>query len=171
MSVQIDITGQRFGRLIAVCPTPDRNIRGLVIWTCLCVCGNKCKVNGNHLRTGHTNSCGCISKERLIMLGKSKIPHFEGKRFGRLMVIKQMPVRRVFGKSRQVMWECQCDCGGTILVSTSHLKAGYYRSCGCLQQANRFVKGTNINPMDVPFEVTNTMNARRELKKAIKQAS
>lgn len=30
------------------------------MWECQCECGNKIIVSGNHLRTGHTTSCGCI---------------------------------------------------------------------------------------------------------------
>ena len=30
---------------------------------CVCVCGNSCIVSMNHLKTGHTTSCGCKSKE------------------------------------------------------------------------------------------------------------
>ena len=29
-------------------------------WNCKCDCGNEVIVAGNHLRTGHTTSCGCI---------------------------------------------------------------------------------------------------------------
>ena len=30
------------------------------LWKCKCECGNEVIVTGNHLRTGHTTSCGCI---------------------------------------------------------------------------------------------------------------
>ena len=171
MPDKIDITGKRFGRLVAVEPTHKRTTRGLVIWICLCICGNKCKVNGNHLRTGHTKSCGCISGDRRRAFGKSKIPDINGKKFGRLTVIKQSPMRHIIGSSMSVIWECQCDCGRVKLVRSNHLVSGDIRSCGCLQQANRFTKGTNIDPMNVPFEVTNALNARRQLEKAIQQAN
>src|SRR6516164_1163876 len=48
-----DLTGQRFGRLIAV------KYLGGSSWTCLCDCGTKTVVTGHPLRTGHTASCGC----------------------------------------------------------------------------------------------------------------
>lgn len=56
----LDITGQRFGKLIALEPTEKR--RGsFVIWKCQCDCGNICEVSLGNLRNGDTKSCGCIS--------------------------------------------------------------------------------------------------------------
>jgi len=167
MSARIDITGQRFGRLIAIDLTSERNVRGLVVWNCLCDCGRKCVVNGNHLRTGHTTSCGCLEKECSAAKGKEQIPCLEGKKLGRLFVVKQTS-KRLLGN---VLWKCQCDCGNVALVTSGRLKSGNSRSCGCLQEANRFTKGTNIDPMDVPFEITRCMQARREVARAIKQVS
>ena len=38
----------------------------------------------------------------------------------------------VTGRYGHVLWLCKCDCGNTFLASTSHLKSGLVRSCGCL---------------------------------------
>ena len=38
----------------------------------------------------------------------------------------------VTGRYGHVLWLCKCDCGNTVLASTSHLKSGLVRSCGCL---------------------------------------
>jgi hypothetical protein len=59
----LDITGQLFGRLLAI-----KRIRGSVrhggsLWLCLCICGELAKVEIVSLRTGHTKSCGCIVRE------------------------------------------------------------------------------------------------------------
>ena len=51
-----------------------------------------------------------------------------GKRFGRLKVVGDSGIRR----QRQVVWECDCDCGNICFVRTSHLKSGATKSCGCL---------------------------------------
>jgi hypothetical protein len=53
-----DITGQKFGRLVAIEfsriePTQNK-------WRCLCDCGNECFVDGHQLRVGKTKSCGCF---------------------------------------------------------------------------------------------------------------
>lgn len=60
--VRKDFTGQRFGRLIAICPTTQRK-HGKVIWECLCECGNAHYVTSYHLTSGQVKSCGCLGLE------------------------------------------------------------------------------------------------------------
>lgn len=55
----IDLTGQRFGRLV-VMQGEGGGVSGHIIWLCKCDCGSKTSVPSNHLRSGHTNSCGCL---------------------------------------------------------------------------------------------------------------
>lgn len=57
-----DITGQRFGRLVALNPT-DRRLSGNVVWRCRCDCGEECFVSYSSLTSGNTKSCGCLSRE------------------------------------------------------------------------------------------------------------
>ena len=62
MSRLIDLTGQRFGRLLV------KERRGVdawksSMWLCLCDCGIECLVSSHNLRTGHTQSCGCLQRE------------------------------------------------------------------------------------------------------------
>ena len=53
-----DITGQRFGKLIALsyCIKNQK-----AYWTCKCDCGNVVEVCISNLSNGHTQSCGCIN--------------------------------------------------------------------------------------------------------------
>lgn len=60
----IDLTGKRFGHLVVMCKAGYR-YKGSLVWTCKCDCGNIMDVNSNHLRTGHTKSCGCYKIERI----------------------------------------------------------------------------------------------------------
>lgn len=53
----IDISGNRFGELTAIQFKERRN--GITYWICECGCGNKKEFQLNHLRNGHTKSCGC----------------------------------------------------------------------------------------------------------------
>lgn len=50
----IDITGQKFGKLTAL------RYLGGSRWLCKCECGEETIAVANHLRRGHTISCGCI---------------------------------------------------------------------------------------------------------------
>lgn len=57
--------------------------------------------------------------------------NLEGKKFGRLTVIKDSGKR---DSSGNIMWECHCDCGNTVCVKGNSLKSGASKSCGCLQK-------------------------------------
>jgi len=63
MGKRIDLTGQRFGRLIAIKPTEKRGVNHSIIWLCRCDCGNLKEVNSNNLRKSNTKSCGCLKNE------------------------------------------------------------------------------------------------------------
>ena len=58
-----DITGERFDRLKAVCPTDNRDDSGSVIWKCICECGTEVLHSVNQLRSGRIHSCGCWYQE------------------------------------------------------------------------------------------------------------
>lgn len=63
MSRVIDLTGQRFGRLV-VAARGANTLRGRARWNCTCDCGgNTCTV-GSDLRSGKSTNCGCIRKEK-----------------------------------------------------------------------------------------------------------
>jgi hypothetical protein len=59
----IDITGQRFGRLIVLELAKRKGPGGRSLWLCQCVCKNKTIVHPENLRSGNTNSCGCLHQE------------------------------------------------------------------------------------------------------------
>lgn len=58
-----DIRGEKFGRLTVVEFDHFTPISRNVKWLCKCDCGNKTIVSSAHLRTGSTQSCGCLAKE------------------------------------------------------------------------------------------------------------
>ena len=63
MGTFIDLLGQRFGRLTVIGRMPN-NKQNQAVWKCLCDCGNETIVESGHLRSGHTNSCGCYGRDR-----------------------------------------------------------------------------------------------------------
>lgn len=67
-----DLTGQRFGRLIAIKPAYKKNRR--IYWLCKCDCGNEKIVSGGHIGKD-TKSCGCLSKELTIERNKNHRIH------------------------------------------------------------------------------------------------
>lgn len=58
---KLDLTGNRFGRLVVDSEAPKNGIR--VMWNCICDCGNSTVVSTRDLRHGDTRSCGCLQQE------------------------------------------------------------------------------------------------------------
>lgn len=65
------------------------------------------------------NEIGVISKQVKLLTGQ---------RFTKLTV-GELVGRNLSGL---LLYECRCDCGETIAVTSDHLKSGNTRSCGCL---------------------------------------
>ena len=137
---QRDVTGQRFGRLVAIEATQLRNISGATVWRCQCDCGNEVLTSLPQLRQGYKKSCGC--------LGNPPLKDYTGKRFGQLTVL------RYWGKQDGMhRWECLCDCGNTTIVGQTLLQSGKTKSCGCLQakvvvENMKFVDGTSVTLLE-----------------------
>lgn len=64
MGAKIDLVGQVFGRLTVIKETEQQTKSGQYAWVCKCSCGGDAVVAGHDLRKGHTQSCGCLQKER-----------------------------------------------------------------------------------------------------------
>lgn len=77
----IDLTGHRVGRLTVLSRGINAN-NGKPRWICRCDCGNETLAHAYSLRAAHTQSCGCLQRERTGAAakissrthGKSKTP-------------------------------------------------------------------------------------------------
>ena len=119
MTRKIDLTGQRFGRLVVISENvKERNSSGFY-WNCKCDCGNEKIVQSQSLRRQVIKSCGCLFMERNDL---------RGKRFGRLIVLEKLKGNYLNATN----WLCQCDCGNKTTVITAQLNNGNTKSCGCL---------------------------------------
>ena len=68
--IRKDITGQRFGRLVAL--RPDYN--DIRYWYFKCDCGKETRKNRNCVVMGSTKSCGCLKEQiNKINLNREKI--------------------------------------------------------------------------------------------------
>ena len=56
-----------------------------------------------------------------------KLNDLSGKRFGRLTAISISPRK----SGNHVLWKCICDCGNEVIVSSTDLRSGHTKSCGC----------------------------------------
>ncbi len=116
----IDLSGEIFGRL-RVIERSENNKQNKTTWKCQCQCGNEVIVSRNELRSGDTNSCGCLRKDMRRI-------DISGQKFGKLMVLEIAESR---GKSTCEFWKCKCDCGNEHICSSQHLRLGQVKSCGC----------------------------------------
>lgn len=57
----MDLTGQRYGRLVVICRVENKGRK--TQWKCVCDCGKEVFVTTDLLRKGKTKSCGCLRKE------------------------------------------------------------------------------------------------------------
>lgn len=117
----IDITGQRFGKLVVLCRVPrhEKYVSKDARWRCRCDCGAEVVHSGNNLRRGGVTHCGCSRKG---------LDNLVGRRFGRLLVLHRGEFRK-----KDTLWVCVCDCGNEITIPANRLKQGT-QSCGCLRR-------------------------------------
>lgn len=59
----------------------------------------------------------------------AKILDLTGQRYGRLKVIKYVGIRRT-----HKAYLCKCDCGTEKIITSSDLRSGRVKSCGCYKQ-------------------------------------
>lgn len=124
MGAPVDLTGERFGMLVAVERT-DRRDNGSVVWRCSCDCGRTALVSARNLRNGHTTSCGCAR-------GTEVAP---GDRHGSLVAVERVGTT----PAGQALWRCRCDCGGEAVATAAKLNGGAVTSCGCHATRNERV--------------------------------
>lgn len=61
-----DLTGMKFGNLIAIEPVKDKSVGRSVCWKCRCMlCGKEKEIPANQLKKGVQTSCGCLRANRL----------------------------------------------------------------------------------------------------------
>lgn len=58
------LVGMKFGRLIVF--SFSRRDKSIYFWNCRCDCGNEKEVRADSLKSGRSQSCGCLRKERVI---------------------------------------------------------------------------------------------------------
>lgn len=84
---KIDLTGKRFGKLVAMYPIYSKEGKHTK-WHCVCDCGNECDIDMGNLRSGKSQSCGCThsrQEENIIkLLTKNNIPFVYQYRFDNL---------------------------------------------------------------------------------------
>lgn len=135
-----DITGLRFGRLTVTlfAGLYYRKTGGpKAYWRCLCDCGGTLQVLGTALRTGNTQSCGCLHADT-ARKNRSFID-LTGQHFTLLVALSRIP--RLKGRSA---WHCRCNCGAERIVLSSALRGGKVKAChACAKKRRVFFATTH----------------------------
>lgn len=122
---QVDLTGMRFGALVALRPIPAAEMPYHRIgWLCRCDCGKEKAVDGHNLRQGHITSCGCglaRLKKRSEAGNPKAIVDYTGQRFYELTALERV------GPGE---WRFRCSCGNEIIARPATVKSGKIQSCG-----------------------------------------
>lgn len=61
--MRVDLTGRRFGRLVAL-EASGRDRRRTTLWRCQCDCGRTAVLPGDRLQRGGVTSCGCGHRDK-----------------------------------------------------------------------------------------------------------
>lgn len=123
--------GNTYGYLTVI-ERAENSKEGRAQWLCQCKCGNQVIVLGKHLRSGNTKSCGCYQREQATKSNLLRGGDLTGKRFGKLVVIKEDGYIMGKDNKRRRLWLCQCDCGNQCHVQHQYLNCGDTSSCGCI---------------------------------------
>lgn len=74
----IDLSGQRFRRITVLERTQNHicaSGQQKTAWRCVCDCGKEIVATSENLKNGHCTSCGCLSKERIAEIGRTRATH------------------------------------------------------------------------------------------------
>ena len=113
-----NLTGKQFGYL-----TPLYYIKGGK-WHCKCKCGNELDVDTRNLNSGHTQSCGCLQKEKA---SNNTIDMVGYENDGIIVLSKAQSDNLGYAH-----WNCLCKkCGRHFISAGSAIRQGLVQSCGC----------------------------------------
>ena len=153
MGAKINLLNQRFGRLLVLEETQQRDNGGSIIWKCQCDCGNIVYVSSNRLRHKNkpTQSCGCLNKEKAAEVGKNNIKDLTNQVFGKLTVITRVNSLKTKNYSK-TLWLCKCECGTELIVQGQSLVSGNTQSCGCIKSRGEEKIAKILNDNKIQFE-------------------
>lgn len=123
----IDLTGKKFNHLTVIKLDIEKNKEEeKTFWICECDCSEhtRISVEAYNLKSGHTQSCGCIQGDKIR-------EDLVNQHFGKLTVLELD--KELTKKRKRVYWKCQCECGTIKSINKSSLISGDTLSCGCLR--------------------------------------
>jgi hypothetical protein len=101
--------------------TDKRTKKRDIIWHCKCECGKEKDVNGETLRKGESQSCGCLAKEKVSEAVKKTRLNLTNQTFGKLTALYPIYSGEENAHTR---WVCKCECGNIVSVDLGNLRSG-----------------------------------------------
>lgn len=147
MGKWINYKGYRFGRLTVISDRFRKNNQ--TYYLCQCDCGNIKEIRIGHLKSGKIQSCGCLQKEKMREIRGIDLTN---KKFGFLTALSINEQVTKNHKHGDLFWNCQCDCGNTIVVASGDLRSGHTKSCGCNKSKGELIISQILNKMNIKFQ-------------------
>ncbi len=119
------MTNKKYGRLLVVEEIWDCDNYTKPMVRCKCDCGNDVIISRHDVLCSHTQSCGCLQRERI---SESRKTNYSG-------YISDSGVEILYptkkNKKNQQLWRCKCFCGNTFEDLPIRIKNNHTQSCGC----------------------------------------
>lgn len=124
---RINVIGNKYGRLTIVEIIPNTKPTKV---KCVCDCGNEHIGDQADIISGHTQSCGCLQKERA---SESNTKDWTG-------IISDYDIeflyRDIMNDKGQWLWKCKCGvCKNEFTALPAKINNGHITSCGCAIQS------------------------------------
>ena len=149
-----DKTGLKNGHLTFLGLGEKKNGRNY--WWVICDCPehNIFQIRGD----AKTQSCGCITKQRMSLLGQQHRKDLTNQKFNKLTVLYMLPNR----KDGNIVWHCKCDCGNELDIISQSLINGNTKSCGCLKKEKAFFTQYKSNLIGQKFGYLTVLEETKE---------
>lgn len=157
----IDLSNQRFGKLIALFPLEEHSSHGIV-WHCICDCGSEYDVQSHLLKNGRVSSCGCLGRsrgeEKIRQILKENNIEFETEKYFSTCRSKKGALLRFdFYINNKYLIEfdgTQHSESGSGWNTPTHLKEVQERDL----IKNRWTKENNIPLIRIPYQYLDKLN-------------
>lgn len=142
-----DLTGRRFGRLIALNPTGESTPKNGRLWDCQCDCGNNCVVPAALLLEGETRSCGCLKKEQDRLNLRPNYNTLHPRENATKRILRINPQRNNTSGAKGVSWHrASGKWAARIQIKGKQISLGYYDTVEEAAEARKAAENKLKNP-------------------------
>lgn len=132
-----NLIGQKFNKLVVLfrVKVSQCDSTKMAYWLTQCDCGNLICVSSSHLKTQHTQSCGCLQKASISKLGHNSHNDLTNQIHNGIKFLKFNSTYKQehLIKSKNAYWDCLCFCGNIFTANASEILRNKIVSCGCIK--------------------------------------